>query len=79
MDDRDLARRANLITILRDLAWSGVETLQGQAHLLGGPAKTIHAIVMGRAMPDAMARKIEWATHKPLLWMDEAQASHLDH
>jgi hypothetical protein len=24
-------------------------------------------------MPDAMAREIEWATHKPTLWMDEPQ------
>jgi hypothetical protein len=78
MDDRDQARRANLIAILRELAWDGVETLQGQAQLLGAPAKTLHAIVMGRAMPDALAREIEWATHKPTSWMDEAQPSHLD-
>jgi hypothetical protein len=41
-------------------AWSGVETLQGQARLLGTPAKALHAILMGRAMPDAIAREIEW-------------------
>jgi len=77
MNDRDQTRRANLIAILRELAWDGVETLQGQARLLGAPAKVLHAIVIGKAMPDALAREIEWATHKPMLWMDEAQPSHL--
>jgi hypothetical protein len=70
MNNRDKTRQDNLITLLRELAWEGVETLQGQAHLLGTPAKTLHAAIMGMAMSDAMAREIEWAAHKPKLWMD---------
>lgn len=78
MDDRDQARRANLIAIVRELAWDGVDTLQGQAQLLGTHATTLHAFIMGRAMPDAMAREIEWAAHKPALWMDKPQPSQID-
>jgi hypothetical protein len=73
MNNRDATRRDNLLALLRELAWEGVETLQGQAHLLGTPAKTLHAAIMGTAMSDAMAREIEWAAHKPKLWMDACQ------
>jgi hypothetical protein len=75
MNSRDTTRRDNLIAILRELAWEGVETLQGQARVLGTPAKTLHATIMGKMMSDAMAREIEWAAHKPKLWMDEDQAN----
>jgi hypothetical protein len=73
MNNRDKTRQDNLITLLRELAWEGVETLQSQAHLLGTPAKTLHAAIMGTAMSNAMARELEWAAHKPKLWMDASQ------
>jgi hypothetical protein len=71
MIDLQAARQANLITVLRELETDGVVGLGLKAEVLGTTDRVLEAILEGRAMPDELAREIEWAAQKPAGWMDE--------
>lgn len=71
MIDHQAVRHANLSTVLRELETDGVVGLSLKAEVLGTTDRVLEGILEGRAMPDELAREIEWAAQKPAGWMDE--------
>lgn len=63
-------RRVNLDHLLRELESEGVESKALIDQLLGLPLGTIALIRKGEALPDKMAREIEWAMNRPAGWLD---------
>jgi hypothetical protein len=75
MIDQQAVRRANLTTVLRELETDGVFGLGLKAEVLGTTERVLESVLEGRAMPDDLAREIEWAAQKPAGWMDEDHRS----
>lgn len=63
-------RRANLLSILYELQYTDIEDLESHAAYLGLPVRLLQDLLMGGVIPDAIARLIEWSSHKPFRWMD---------
>jgi hypothetical protein len=75
MIDQQAVRRANLTTVLRELETDGVFGLGLKAEVLGTTERVLESVLEGHAMPDDLAREIEWAAQKPAGWMDEDHRS----
>lgn len=81
--DLDPTLQATRCTNLRHLV---AELQQGDAgswnllgELLGGLTEAdLRAYLKDRPIPDAVAREIEWATHRPRGWLDRPMDSALD-
>jgi len=65
-------RRANLVTILKELGSEGIVGITLAAKVLGIREAGLKAMLEGGSISDAVARDIEWSSHKPAAWMDGA-------
>jgi hypothetical protein len=65
-------RRANLNLVLKELAVEGIVGTTLAAQALGIRDAEFKAMLEGAPVSDAVARDIEWASHKPTGWMDGA-------
>jgi hypothetical protein len=76
---RQTRRRANLRHLIQLLESEGIESPSVQAGILANlTALQLKDLLGGGAIPDALAREIEWAMHRPDGWMDRRPEDRLD-
>jgi hypothetical protein len=76
---RQTRRRANLRHLIQLLESEGIESPSVQAGILANlTALQLQGLLEGGAIPDALAREIEWAMHRPDGWMDRRPEGGLD-
>lgn len=63
-------RRANLVLVVKELGADGITGLPLAAKVLGVREAALRDMLNGGDITDAVARNIEWVSHKPLGWMD---------
>jgi hypothetical protein len=82
-DASDLAsqtrRRANLRHLVQSLDAAGVQSSSVQAGIVANiSGRELDALLDGEPIPDALAREIEWAMHRPDGWLDRKAEDALD-
>lgn len=71
MDTIQLNRRANLRTILDELAVDGITGAVTRASILGIDDRELLAMLRGKYISNEAAREIEWAMQRREGWLDE--------
>jgi hypothetical protein len=64
-------RRANLSLIVKELGADGITGMSLAAKVLGVREGALREMLDGGDISDAIARNVEWISHKPLGWMRE--------
>lgn len=68
---RQTRRRANLRQLIQTLDSAGIQSLSEQAAIFANiTGRELEALMRGEFIPDALAREIEWAMHRPNGWLD---------
>jgi hypothetical protein len=63
-------RRTNLSLIVKELGADGITGMSLAAKVLGVREAALREMLDGGDITDAIARNVEWVSHKPLGWMD---------
>lgn len=72
-------RRANLPHLVQSLDAAGVQSSSVQAGIVANiSGRELDALLGGDPIPDALAREIEWAMHRPDGWLDRKAEDALD-
>ena len=71
MDTIQLNRRANLRTVLDELAVEGITGAVTRSSILGIDDRELLAMLRGKHIGNDAAREIEWAMQRREGWLDE--------
>ncbi|UPG92512.1 hypothetical protein [Luteibacter aegosomatissinici] len=71
MDTIQLNRRANLRTVLDELATEGITGAVTRSSILGIDDRELLAMLRGKYISNEAAREIEWSMQRREGWMDE--------